>query len=89
MCNEEQGFILMLRTEHKLKIDVDSRIFQAVVFKRCSFRLETGWAGMGGRTDPLCGEAEQWGGSRVSFPSLMGPQQKACFLPKIAFNLHC
>ena len=33
MCNEEQGFILMLRTEHKLKIDVDSRIFSSSGFQ--------------------------------------------------------
>lgn len=34
MGNEVLGFILMLRTEHKLKIDADSRTFPSSGFER-------------------------------------------------------
>lgn len=47
MCNEVLGFILMLRTEHKLKIDVDSRIFSSSGFETV-FVPPWGWMEMDG-----------------------------------------
>lgn len=44
MCNEVLGFILMLRTEHKQKIDGDSRIFPSSGFKHFLCR-QGGWGG--------------------------------------------
>ena len=57
MCNEELGFILMLRTEHKLKIDVDSRIFSSSGFQPVLIQTQ-GWMGRAGGKD----SAAWWGG---------------------------
>ena len=57
MCNEELGFILMLRTEHKMKIDVDSRIFSSSGFQPVLIQTQ-GWMGRDGGKD----RAALWGG---------------------------
>ena len=50
MRNEELGFILMLRTEHKLKIDVDSRIFSSSGFQPVLIQTQS-WMGRDGGKD--------------------------------------
>lgn len=83
MCNEVLGFILMLRTEHKLKIDVDSRIFLSSGFEAV-FTPPGGWTEMDGggeKTQRHRGETGAGGHHGLRSP-LVSPEQYTCFSPK-------
>lgn len=69
MCNEVLGFILMLRTKHKLKIDVDLRRFSSSGFQMMLLQPRAGGGWGRGRTQQHLGTWE--GGAAARPPSLL------------------